>query len=175
MNNRPLWLASLFLTLAGCVRVAPLETLSSHDSLSSHDPLAPPDSQVTTKEQAHKALHALFAASDEQQLASDPLGALGRGDLRYAADFGDYITHDYFRTIEKQARENLETLSTIDRDSLSASDRTLQADPDSPRIRFRGYRDPTSAPPRPLVRVSRDFSGYVFRQHDRSLRHVAGL
>ena len=44
----------------------------------------------------HERLLALFAASDEATLERNPVQALVRNDLRYAARFGDYISDAYF-------------------------------------------------------------------------------
>ncbi|MEM7349621.1 MAG: DUF885 domain-containing protein [Acidobacteriota bacterium] len=79
--------------------------------------------QVSADERARRELADLFASSEEQKLANDPLGALGRGDRRHAGKFGDYITPDYFATLQSQARANLDRLLKVDRNLLSDSDR----------------------------------------------------
>ena len=71
----------------------------------------------------HARLFALFAASDEASLRRNPIQALFRGDLRYADQFGDFIT-DGYNAREKAAGEaDLAALAGIDRASLSAEDR----------------------------------------------------
>ena len=72
---------------------------------------------------ASATLSALFNDADDQALANDPLGALGRGDLRHANHFGDYVTPDHFRNLERQARANLARLGSIDRRDLDATQR----------------------------------------------------
>ncbi|MEP2495309.1 MAG: DUF885 domain-containing protein, partial [Parasphingorhabdus sp.] len=49
-------------------------------------------------------LKALFAKSDEDNLKRNPIGALFRGDERYADQLGDYISDEYFAA-EKAAEE----------------------------------------------------------------------
>ena len=71
---------------------------------------------------AHERLFALFAAADEASLELSPLDALSRGDMRYAAHFGDYITDDYFAASKRQAESNLARLHAIDRAALSPTD-----------------------------------------------------
>ncbi|MBV9931954.1 MAG: DUF885 domain-containing protein [Alphaproteobacteria bacterium] len=68
-------------------------------------------------------LRRLFAASDEAQLRRNPIQALFRGDLRYAAEFGDYITDRYVAGEKAAAEADLAALARIDRPKLSADDR----------------------------------------------------
>jgi uncharacterized protein (DUF885 family) len=68
-------------------------------------------------------LRALFAASDEAHLKRNPIEALVRGDLRYAGQFGDYITDAYFAAERQAAVDDLAALSRIDRGALGAEDR----------------------------------------------------
>ena len=68
-------------------------------------------------------MKALFAKSDAENLERNPIGALFRGDERYADRLGDYISDEYFAA-EKAAEESeLAALQKIDRDKLSASDK----------------------------------------------------
>lgn len=67
-------------------------------------------------------LKALFAADDEAQLKRNPLGALFRGDMRYADRLGDFISDEYFANERRAADENLAALSQIDRMQLNATD-----------------------------------------------------
>jgi uncharacterized protein (DUF885 family) len=69
------------------------------------------------------SLHALFAASDEASLKRNPIAALARGDLRYAAHFGDLITDDYFAAERQAALDDLAGLARIDRSALGPKDR----------------------------------------------------
>jgi uncharacterized protein (DUF885 family) len=67
-------------------------------------------------------LQALFKQSDEDNLRRNPLGALFRGDMRYADQLGDNITDAYYAA-ERAAGENeLRQLAGIDRSALSATD-----------------------------------------------------
>lgn len=65
-------------------------------------------------------LRALFAADDEASLKRNPLGALFRGDLRYADQLGDYISDAYFAAEKAAAQENLRALAKIDRNLLGS-------------------------------------------------------
>lgn len=64
-------------------------------------------------------LLALFAKSDEDKLANSPIEALFRGDMRYADQFGDYISNDYYDHQRKQVDAELAELATIDRSLLT--------------------------------------------------------
>jgi uncharacterized protein (DUF885 family) len=76
----------------------------------------------TTTSPAARDLHRLFADSDEASLKLDPVGALFRGDQRYAGEFGDYITDDYLGQRQRNAESDLQRLTGIDRASLSPQD-----------------------------------------------------
>lgn len=68
-------------------------------------------------------LKALFAKSDEDNLKRNPIGALFRGDERYADQLGDYISDEYFAA-EKAAEEGeLAALLKLDRSKLNATDK----------------------------------------------------
>ena len=69
------------------------------------------------------ALAALFKASDEAQIKRNPIQGLFRGDLRYADQFGDYISDAYFAAEKAAAEHDLAELAKIDRRSLNADDR----------------------------------------------------
>ena len=56
-------------------------------------PTAAPQSE------AARQLHALFKKSDEDNLRRNPIGALFRGDMRYADRLGDYLTDEYFAAV----------------------------------------------------------------------------
>ena len=73
-------------------------------------------------ESAHDRLFKLFKQSDEESLKRNPISGLFRGDLRYADQFGDYITDEYFAK-EKAATEwELAELHKIDRSQLNPTD-----------------------------------------------------
>jgi uncharacterized protein (DUF885 family) len=79
----------------------------------------PPPAAQTPEAQALKAL---FAASDEDFLKRNPLFALFRGDLRYADQFGDFITNEYLAAEKAAAERDLAALRAIDRARLSPRD-----------------------------------------------------
>jgi uncharacterized protein (DUF885 family) len=83
---------------------------------------AQPAPATAAAETPHDRLFRLFKESDEAQLKRNPLFGIFRGDLRYANQFGDYITDDYLAK-EKAANEaDLAALHAIDRASLSPTD-----------------------------------------------------
>ncbi len=67
-------------------------------------------------------LAALFAADDEANLKRNPLSALFRGDMRYADQFGDFISDQYFAGERRAAEDNLAALSGVDRAKLNSTD-----------------------------------------------------
>ena len=75
-----------------------------------------------SQEVAHEALFALFAEADERDLRLNPLGALFRGDTRYADRIGDYLTDEYIEASRSDAQANLAELGAIDRAALSPTD-----------------------------------------------------
>jgi uncharacterized protein (DUF885 family) len=77
---------------------------------------------VATVQPEGQKLKALFAADDEAQLKRNPLGAIFRGDMRYADRLGDFISDEYFANERKAAEENLAALSSVDRAKLNATD-----------------------------------------------------
>jgi uncharacterized protein (DUF885 family) len=85
-------------------------------------PAAPPPAADAPKRDHAAELKALFAESDEANLKRDPLSALFRGDLRYAAEFGDYISNDYFAAEVAAAEDELRRLNAIPREALSPQD-----------------------------------------------------
>ena len=71
---------------------------------------------------ASEALAKLFRDSDEDNLRRNPLGALFRGDMRYADQLGDNITDAYFAGEREAAQRELAALAQIDRTALDATD-----------------------------------------------------
>ncbi len=69
-----------------------------------------------------KKLNALFAADDEASLKRNPLGALFRGDMRYADQLGDNITDAYFDGERAAATASIASLQKINRAKLNATD-----------------------------------------------------
>jgi uncharacterized protein (DUF885 family) len=82
---------------------------------------APPAAAAPAQNQ-HDELFALFAADDEAQLRLSPIGAIFRGDQRYADKLGDFLTPEFNAASEKLARDNLAGLARIDRAALSETD-----------------------------------------------------
>jgi uncharacterized protein (DUF885 family) len=80
---------------------------------------APATAPAATQADAGARLEALFKESDEANLRRNPIEALLRGDLRYAGEFGDYVTPAYFEAEREAAARDLERLQAIDRSSLN--------------------------------------------------------
>jgi len=80
----------------------------------------PAAAQPATPEAA--SLRKLFADSDEAQLKRNPLFGIFRGDMRYADQFGDYITDPYFAAEKAAAEGELRALRAIPRAKLSPRD-----------------------------------------------------
>ncbi len=78
---------------------------------------------ATPVQSPHDRLFAAFAAADEADLKLNPLEALSRGDTRYAAHFGDYLTDAWNDAARRQAQANIAAVETIDRAALSPTDR----------------------------------------------------
>ena len=92
-------------------------------------PLAPPPlveassaEPVAPVASAHDVLFKLFKDSDEAQLKRNPLFALFRGDLRFADQFGDYITDEYLAGEKAAIESELAALRAVDRSQLNATD-----------------------------------------------------
>ena len=114
MTARLLLAASLAALVAGCT--APDAAPSA-----SAAPAAPAAAEAP-KPDYDAQLKALFAESDENNLKRNPISALFRGDLRYADQFGDYISDEYFAAEVASGKGELERLNAIPRDSLTAQD-----------------------------------------------------
>ena len=66
-----------------------------------------------------QALASLFAASDEDNLRRNPVGALYRGDMRFADRLSDYPSDAYFTAERRAAQQELAALARIDRSRLT--------------------------------------------------------
>ncbi|MDP9414072.1 MAG: DUF885 domain-containing protein, partial [Pseudomonadota bacterium] len=77
---------------------------------------------VPPRQNAAEQLHALFSASDEDNLRRNPLNALVRGDLRYAGELGDGISDAYYAAEREAAARELRQLGAIDKAALSPTD-----------------------------------------------------
>ena len=73
-------------------------------------------------ESAHDRLFRLFKESDEANLKRNPLGALFRGDMRYAEHLGDGITDAYYAKEKAASEHDLAELHKIDRSQLNPTD-----------------------------------------------------
>jgi len=73
-------------------------------------------------ESPHDRLFQLFKQSDEDNLRRNPIFGIFRGDLRYADQFGDYITDEYFAKEKAATEAELAALRAIPRDQLNATD-----------------------------------------------------
>jgi uncharacterized protein (DUF885 family) len=73
-------------------------------------------------ETPHDRLFKLFKDSDEAQLKRNPIFGIFRGDLRYADQFGDYITEEYLAKEKAASEGDLAALHAIDRASLNPTD-----------------------------------------------------
>ena len=71
---------------------------------------------------SHDRLFKLFKDSDEAQLKRNPLFGIFRGDLRYADQFGDYITDEYLAKEKAASEADLAALHAINRASLNPTD-----------------------------------------------------
>jgi uncharacterized protein (DUF885 family) len=99
--------------------------LASTPSVAAPARKAPPHHAAAASAVAseHRQLFDLFHRSDEANLRRNPLSALFRGDLRYAAQFGDNITDRYYAAEKAATEADLRALARIDRSKLSAEDR----------------------------------------------------
>ena len=68
-------------------------------------------------------LKALFHASDEAGLKRNPITGIFRGDLRYAAHLGDFLTDARLRREKQALLDDLAGLERIDRAKLTPVDR----------------------------------------------------
>ena len=94
--------------------------LSPMGAVAAHAQTAP---QVDAAQSESARLAAIFAADDEASLKRNPLNALFRGDMRYADHLGDMISDAYFDNERSAAEANLESMKSIDRDNLNATDK----------------------------------------------------
>lgn len=71
----------------------------------------------------HERLFAIFAASDERDLALNPIMGLFRGDMRKADRLGDFLTDAHAVASKTNTLLNLSELKQIDRSKLSDTDK----------------------------------------------------
>jgi uncharacterized protein (DUF885 family) len=82
-----------------------------------------PSTAPAAAESEGARLARLFHESDEANLKRNPVGAIFRGDLRYADRLGDFITDAYFDAERAASQADLAALHRIDRSKLSETDR----------------------------------------------------
>lgn len=109
-----LLLAGTSLVATGSIALA-----GSNAGLAVSAQAAAADKEMTEGEK----LKALFTASDEDNLKRNPISGIFRGDLRYADQFGDYISDEYIAGEKAAQEKELAELRKIDRSKLSATDR----------------------------------------------------
>ena len=109
-------LASLTLPLGACMTTG--ETTVAAPVAAAAPASVPTDARTA----AHDALWQLFGDSDEAGLRRNPLGALFRGDMRYADQLGDGITDAYYDGERSANEADLAALSRIDRAALDETD-----------------------------------------------------
>jgi uncharacterized protein (DUF885 family) len=102
----------LALAAASPLAIAPALAQQGHD----HAAMQKADSHAAKLKQ-------LFADSDEGTLKRNPINGIFRGDLRYADQFGDYITDAYLAGEKAAIVGELKRLKAIDRNALNATDK----------------------------------------------------
>jgi len=122
MTSRALVLAGLLSTtlLSACATApapAPAPVASAAPPVE-----ATPPAPAATEQSEHQKLFDLFKASDEASLKRNPLQAIFRGDMRYADQFGDYITDQYYAAEKAAAEHDLDALHQVDRSKLNPTD-----------------------------------------------------
>lgn len=100
------------LALASCAATPPAQTAAT----------PAPTTEAPKVDQA-AALKKLFADSDEADLKLNPIGAIYRGDMRYADRVGDYYSDEYNAAAKAQVEWNLAELAKIDRNALNETDK----------------------------------------------------
>jgi len=79
--------------------------------------------QAAAAQSPSARLRQLFVDSDEDNLRRNPIQAIFRGDYRYAAHLGDYVSDTHFAAERAAAERELATLRSIDREALNPTDR----------------------------------------------------
>jgi uncharacterized protein (DUF885 family) len=113
--------AKLLVTSAACLILTACATSASEPQPVTPAAEAPPAPAPAAAAQpsASERLQALFKASDEDNLRRNPLNAIFRGDMRYAAELGDGITPAYYVGEREATERELRELAAIDRSALS--------------------------------------------------------
>jgi uncharacterized protein (DUF885 family) len=105
----------LFLASAAALSVFSVPAYADHHEGAE----ATAEAAITADEQ----LRALFAESDEDDLRRNPIGAIFRGDMRYADHLGIYLSDEYYDGERAAAQAQLDALHALDRGALSPVNR----------------------------------------------------
>lgn len=105
---RQVLLALTLAALAGCAST-PIAVRPPHDGAND----------------AARQLNALLADSDEAFLRRNPIWALYRGDPRFAAEFGDFLSDAYVAAERNAATEDLRRLAALDCTQLDSTGRAI--------------------------------------------------
>ena len=89
----------------------------------SHNDALKEPSVMQKAQNEHEKLFALFAASDERNLALNPVMAIFRGDMRRADRLGDFLTDAHDLASRTNIQLNLSELAQIDRSKLDDTDK----------------------------------------------------
>ncbi|MEQ3645878.1 DUF885 domain-containing protein [Alteromonas sp.] len=89
----------------------------------SHNDALKEPSVMQEAQNEHEKLFALFAASDERNLALNPVMAIFRGDMRRADRLGDFLTDAHDLASRTNTQLNLSELAQIDRSKLDDTDK----------------------------------------------------
>jgi uncharacterized protein (DUF885 family) len=110
LNRRALLASACLAPLAACAA-----QIEAKAPAAVAPPMAAPDPSAQLRQ--------LFIDSDEAGLKLSPLEALFRGDMRYADQFGDYITDEFLSASKSNSEADLRRLVGIDRNALGAQDK----------------------------------------------------
>lgn len=110
---------SVRIALLGAVVALPLAACTT---MQTEAPATATAEATSPSSSAHDRLFAVFSATDEAELANNPLSALFRGDMRYADHLGNYYTKAYNDAERANAQKALAALKAIDRSSLNETD-----------------------------------------------------
>ena len=89
----------------------------------SHNDVLKEPTVMQEAQSEHEKLFALFAASDERNLALNPVMAIFRGDMRRADRLGDFLTDAHDLASRTNTQLNLSELAQIDRSKLDDTDK----------------------------------------------------
>jgi uncharacterized protein (DUF885 family) len=120
MSKRSIALLLLSSSLVAACSTTPAEPVASAAPAAVEAP--PVEAAAAPAETAHDRLFRLFNESDEDNLRRNPIFGIFRGDMRYADQFGDYITDAYIAGEKAATEKELAELRSIDRSQLSETD-----------------------------------------------------